>query len=325
MVKKIRQLPNSKHFRLQQLVDGVYAALHIDGGAAISNAGIIDLGEHTLIFDTFLSPQAAEDLRIAAETLTGRPIDFVVDSHWHNDHIWGNQVFDANTDIISTEETRHLILATTDLTANEDLSGAGTNLEAQQAEFAGEQDETQRRQIASWIDYYQALVNLKPILKVRAPNLTFIQQLTFQGAKRTAELIDFAGGHTESDTVLFLPQEGIVFMGDLLFIDFHPYLGGGDPERLLQHLEAVSKFDPKHLVPGHGPVGTAESLAQMMEYTRTLDDLASKMIKDGKTENAIDTEEIPKSYSKWLYSSFFSANLHFLYKRQLRKKAVMRA
>jgi cyclase len=80
-MKTNRQLPDSKHFRLQQLADGVHAAIHIDGGAAISNAGIVDLGDRTLIYDTFLAPQPAEDLRIAAEALTGRPIDAVLNSH----------------------------------------------------------------------------------------------------------------------------------------------------------------------------------------------------------------------------------------------------
>ena len=103
-----KNLPNSKHFRLQQLAEGVYAAIHMDGGTAISNAGIVDLGDHTLIYDTLMTPQAATDLRLAAETLTGRPIDMVINSHWHYDHIWGNQVFSPNTKIISTEETRRL-------------------------------------------------------------------------------------------------------------------------------------------------------------------------------------------------------------------------
>ena len=86
-MKSNRQPPDSKHFRFLQLADGVYAAIHIDGGAAIGNAGIVDLGDRTLIFDTFSTPQAAEDLRTATEALTGRPIDAVINSHWHNAHI----------------------------------------------------------------------------------------------------------------------------------------------------------------------------------------------------------------------------------------------
>src|SRR5512136_3357477 len=111
-MKTVEQLPVSKHFRLQQLAEGVYAVIHIDGGTAIGNAGIIDLGDRTLVYDTLMTPQAGEDLHTAAEALTGRPVDAAVNSHWHYDHIWGNQAFGADTDIISTEETRRLIIAT---------------------------------------------------------------------------------------------------------------------------------------------------------------------------------------------------------------------
>src|SRR5690348_17354447 len=91
------QLPTSKHFRLEPLLDGVYAAIGIEGTGSGSNAGIIDLGDRTLVFDTFLTPQAADDLRTAAERLSGRPVAFVINSHWHSDHIHGNQAFSPET------------------------------------------------------------------------------------------------------------------------------------------------------------------------------------------------------------------------------------
>jgi hypothetical protein len=74
-MKTNRQIPDSIHFRLEQLADGVYAAIHIAGGAASSNAGIDDLGDRRLVCDTFMSPPAADDLRTAAETLTDGPVD----------------------------------------------------------------------------------------------------------------------------------------------------------------------------------------------------------------------------------------------------------
>jgi cyclase len=318
-MKSNRQLPDSRHFRLEQLADGVYAAIHIDGGAAIGNAGIVDLGDRTLIYDAFIAPQAAEDLRTAAEALTGRPIDAVIDSHWHYDHIWGNQVFSASTDIISTEETRRLIIATRGHGAYDSfMADAEANLEATRAQFEATEEEGQRRQLALWIDYHQSVVEAKPILQIRAPNLTFAQRLAFHGTGRTAELIDFVGGHTESDAVLFLPQEGIAFMSDLLFIGYHPYLGGGDPDRLRHILEEVSDLAPKVLVPGHGPVGTADSLTQMGQYVDTLDGLARKMVEDGETEETIDAMAIPEPYDDWLFASFFPGNMHFLYQRHLR-------
>jgi cyclase len=319
-----RQLPNTKHFRLQQLADGVYAAIHIDGGAAVGNAGIVDLGNRTLIYDTFIAPQAAEDLRTTAEALTSRPIDAVIDSHWHNDHIWGNQVFDVSTEIISTEETRRLIIATKGHGAYDTfMAEAEANLAATRAQFEATEDEGQRRQLALWVDYHQAVVETKPMLQIRAPNLTFVEHLAFHGRDRTAEVIDFVGGHTESDAVLFLPQEGIVFMSDLLFIGHQPYLGGGDPDRLLHILEAVSDLAPRLLVPGHGPVGTAESLTAMGQYVRTLDGLARKMVEDGEAEETIDAMAVPQPYDDWLFASFFPGNMHFLYQRHLREQGTV--
>jgi cyclase len=323
-MKSDQQLPDSKHFRLEQLAEGVYAAIHVAGGAAIGNAGIIDLGDRILIYDTFIAPQAAEDLRTAAETLTGRPIDAVINSHWHNDHIWGNQVFCADTDIISTEETRRMFIATRGHGAYDSfMAHAEANLETTRAQFEATEDENQRRELALWVDYHQSVVETKPILQIRAPNLTFVERLAFHGADRTVEVIDFEGGHTESDAVLFLPQEGIAFMSDLLFIGHQPYLGGGDPDRLLRILERISDLAPKLLVPGHGPVGTAESLTAMGQYIRTLDRLACKMVDDGEAEETIDAMATPEPYEDWLFTAFFPGNMHFLYQRHLRGQGAV--
>jgi glyoxylase-like metal-dependent hydrolase (beta-lactamase superfamily II) len=319
-MKTNQQLFSSKHFRLEQVVDGVYAVIHIDGGAAIGNAGIIDLGDRTLIYDSLFTPQAAEDLRPVAEALFNRPVDLVINSHWHNDHIWGNQVFSSETDIVSTHETRRLIIATRGHGAyDEFMAGAEANLESTRVQFQATEDEGQRRELGVWIDYHQAVVDAKPNLQIRPPNLTFDQQIVFHGSDRSAELIDFEGGHTESDTVLFLPQEGIAFMSDLLFIGFQPYLGGGDPDRLLHILEAVSDLDPKLLVPGHGPVGTTDALKVMGQYVGTLDGLARDMVELGEPEEKIDEMAVPEPFADWLFAAFFPVNMRFLYQRHLGK------
>jgi glyoxylase-like metal-dependent hydrolase (beta-lactamase superfamily II) len=303
------------------LADGVYAAIHIGGGAAIGNAGIVDLGGRTVIYDTFMAPQPAEDLRSAAEVLTGRPVDAAINSHWHYDHIWGNQAFGADTDIVSSEETRRMIITTRGHGAfDQIMANAEASLESTRAQLQAAKEENQRRQLALWVDYWQGLVEEKPVLRVHAPDLTFTGRMTFHGTARSAELIDFVGGHTESDAVLFLPQEGIAFMSDLLFIGHQPYLGGGDPDRLRNILEEVSALAPRLLVPGHGPVGTAESLKVLSHYVSTLDGLARKMVEDGEAEETIDTMAIPEPYDDWLFASFFPGNMRFLYERHLREQ-----
>jgi glyoxylase-like metal-dependent hydrolase (beta-lactamase superfamily II) len=109
VMKDNETAPTSPHFRIEKLADGVYAAIHKDGGGAICNAGIVGLGDRTLVFDVFLTPQAARDLKVAAELLTRKPVTLVVNSHCHNDHIWGNQVFTAQADILSTVTTAEMI------------------------------------------------------------------------------------------------------------------------------------------------------------------------------------------------------------------------
>jgi glyoxylase-like metal-dependent hydrolase (beta-lactamase superfamily II) len=98
----------SKHFTLEKIKEGIYAAIVTEYGGGIGNAGIIDLGDQTVIFDTFNTPQAARDLRKAAEDLIGNPVSYVVNSHWHGDHIRGNQSFE-DCKIISTVHTRELM------------------------------------------------------------------------------------------------------------------------------------------------------------------------------------------------------------------------
>lgn len=102
-------LPETQHFDLEQVADGIFAAIVIPGNAAQGNAAIIDLGDSTLIFDTFLTAQAAEELQDSAELLTGRLATYVVNSHYHLDHVMGNQVFFPHATFIATSQTRTLM------------------------------------------------------------------------------------------------------------------------------------------------------------------------------------------------------------------------
>jgi len=106
-----KQIPDylSPNFELVKLADGVFACIHKFGGKAICNAGIIDNGRETVIFDTFLSPDVAKEMQAIIECCNLSPVHYVVNSHAHNDHIRGNQIFSEDVDIISTRRTAELI------------------------------------------------------------------------------------------------------------------------------------------------------------------------------------------------------------------------
>src|SRR5580700_2088463 len=95
----------SPHFSVEKVADGVWAAIAPPASGASSNAGVVDLGHATLVFDTFRTPTAAADLRSAASMVTGRSPAMVVNSHWHPSHTFGNATFGSCT-IYGTEKTR---------------------------------------------------------------------------------------------------------------------------------------------------------------------------------------------------------------------------
>src|SRR5260221_13365875 len=86
------QLPTSKHFHLEKLAEGVYAALAIDGGGAMGNAGIVDLGDRALVFDTFWTPEASQDLLTAGEELKGQAVVHIGNCHYNAHHVNCNHV-----------------------------------------------------------------------------------------------------------------------------------------------------------------------------------------------------------------------------------------
>jgi len=300
----------SRHFTIQELTGGVYAAIATRGGAAISNSGIIDLGDSTLIFDTFLTPQAAKDLRRAAMERTGRDPEIIVNSHYHNDHIWGNQVFSSQAMLISTTQTRQLIETEGKSELEWELANSAKSLEKFSRQYAEANNDGERNEALLWVEYYKGLVEDLPGLTVRLPEVTFDKSMTIHGRSRTLDLIPYEGAHTANDAVLYLREDRIIFMADLLFVDCHPYLGECDALKLLGALEEISRMDASIFVPGHGPVGDRHDLELMMEYiTMCLERSKTLVMQGNATEEQIGREDLPEKYAAWDLSRFFHANL----------------
>jgi len=307
------QTIDSKHFRLEKLAEGVYAAIHINGGHAICNAGIINLGEKTLIFDPFITPEAALDLRSAAETLFDNPITYVVNSHFHNDHIRGSQVFVPGASIISTTTTREYIVKHEPESIADEKEYAPKRLAQLKAELQAEKDSVKRIELVMWVGYFEALATSNSELKTAIPDITFEDKLIIYGKERRVELIEFKKGHTESDLILFLPNEKIVFMGDLLFINNHPWLADGYPENLITTLNNIQQMDADTFIPGHGKVGSKDDIVTMTDYIEMIKLSALNLLNEGKSAEDINGLKIPEDYGDWLLSNFYKRNVKFMY------------
>jgi cyclase len=312
----LARLPESKHFKIEQLADGVYAAVASEQGFAICNAGIVDIGDKTIVFDTFISPDAAKDLLKVAEQLTSHKVTCVVNSHYHEDHIRGNQVFSPDVDIISTTWTREAIARNEPDEIGWEKENLPKRIIDARLKLDVEKDPKRRRELALSIVYYRAMIESHPQLKTRLPNITFERRLVIHGKRKTVELLPFVG-HTASDVVLYLPEEKIAFLSDLLFINIHPYLPSGFPEDWKQSLSTIGALGIKTAVPGHGPVGQSADLSVMTRYIQSLENIATSMVKSGKSAKEIYLQPIPSPFETWLLSfdDFFFTNLEFLYKR----------
>jgi len=307
------QLPTSQHFNLLELGEGIYAAIHAPGGWAQSNAGIVDLGDRTLIYDTFISPLASRDLLAAAETLTGRPAHQVINSHYHNDHTWGNLAVPAGTDILSTGRTRDIIAKRE---TGLDPSYHPTilkELEKTQALLEHASSEKERAHAKYFIVYYQAILDTLTLLPSRVPNLVFQGEMEFFGSRRRARLIE-RGGHTASDLILYLPKERVAFLGDLLFVQAHTYLEDGDPQELLATMAFIKELGAEVLVPGHGEPGHGEHVEAMTGYIQEMQEMVKQAVQAGIPREEIAKWLVPEKYLDWLFTNFYQENVLFLHK-----------
>lgn len=304
----------STHFSLHPLAEGVTAVIASDAGAAIGNAGLIQLGGQIVVFDTFMTPRAAVDLKRAADELFGRAPTLVINSHYHNDHIWGNEVFEGSAPIASTIRTRELIATAVKEEFDWFSANSAQRLATFRAEYR-EADERQRAELLFWITYYETLAAALPTLKVVMPDVTFDDRMDIYGGGRKAEIIAFESAHSENDAILYLPQDGIVFMSDLLFVGCHPYLADGDALKFLKALKEIEKLDATCFVPGHGAVGTRDDLALMIAYIERCLQLAQEMRRAGETSKEnIAALKIPEPFQDWRFSNFFQMNMQFLCK-----------
>lgn len=294
--------PVSEHFDLHQLANGVYAAIATPDGAAYSNAGIVDLGGQTLIFDTFETPQAAADLRAAAEALTGRPATCVIISHAHADHWCGNQVFDLRTPIISSHAIREEMPASIGwlLELKENLAEIETAIQEEQAALEVERDPKKRASLEHRIQRMGYWLEGLPDLELRFPNQTFGGRLALYGSERRAELVEVAPGHTADDIYLLLPEDRIVFMGDLGFFECQPFTVYADPQAWVAHLEEMEKSGNEVYVPGHGPLGAKTDLTVQRQYILLLEALVAQAVREGLSAEETLNRPLPAPFDVWI-------------------------
>ena len=282
------------------------------GQGAWSNAGIVDLGEEVLVFDSLGTPSAGIELRRQAEEITGKPVKYLVNSHYHGDHVFGNQAF-KDVPIIATSETLRLGL--------ENQMGELEKEEQEMRDYLLHLKNQQMKAVdeimkASFVNQYEEIAKLLedlPILEIILPTFIFEEKLMIRGTKRQVEIVCYGGGHTPSDTFMYIPDVKIAFMGDLLTERLH--LPIVDPIQLQSILQSVKQLEIETFVPGHGNAGDQSLCEDLLHYLSFLMEKAKEAHeKNEDMETFLSRLEMPKEFADWKGISGIRANLMTAYR-----------
>jgi cyclase len=282
---------------LHEVADGVWAYLQPDGGWGWSNAGLITGSESSLLVDTLF------DLRLTAEMLeqmrattpAAERIATVVNTHANGDHCYGNALL-GDSEIIATarcaEEMLQLPPATMAalLRSADSLGAAGQFVQRIFAPFSFDD------------------------VPLAAPTRTFEQQLDLRVGDRPVTLLEVGPAHTAGDAVVHLPDDGIVFTGDILFHGGHPIVWAGPVANWIDACDRVLALRPTVVVPGHGPLATPAALVDLKGYFELLTREARLRFDAGMTplDAARDIDLGP--YAGWSEAERVVANVHALYR-----------
>ena len=261
-------------FELKPVADGVYAAIAKPATKVNCNGVVILLDDGVMVVDTFSKPSAARALMEQIKSVTPKPVKYVVDTHFHWDHYYGNEVYlgawPAGVEIISSEATRQNIEQRGIPRVKREILEVPKEIETLKADLAKAADATKKAEIQENLRQTEAYLAELKAMRVTLPTLTFERSLMLYQQSRTVEILYLGKGHTDGDAVVYLPKEKVIITGDALH-GWTPYMGDSYPYDWIRMLEATEKLDFDYIIGGHGGVMRGKGQFQMWEqYFRDL-------------------------------------------------------
>jgi glyoxylase-like metal-dependent hydrolase (beta-lactamase superfamily II) len=259
----------------QDLGGGLFAWLQPNGGLGESNAGLVVGEGESLLIDTLWDLRLTRRMleSFAVHTAPAR-ITQLVNTHGDGDHCWGNQLV-ADAEIIATRACA-ADMAREDPTRLRLLSRAGTALSRVQGR---RRPPVAARLGAAWARTAPAgkLAGLGAFarmlgaydfdgVEVTPPTLTFQGRYELSVGRRRVELIEAGPAHTPGDLFVHVPDERVVFSGDLVFVGVTPIMWVGPVENWIAALDRILELAPRTVVPGHGPVTDLAGVREMRAY-----------------------------------------------------------
>ena len=254
------------NFEVQQLATDVYAVIRRDltGFMVDANNVFIINDDDVIVVDSNGAPAITKEVLAALRRLTSKPVKYVINTHYHDDHIRGNQVYrDAfpGVEFIGHTFARDYLPAQGAVNRKNFLVGAPRFLNdlkkflaENKSPLGGELSGEEHASMASDVRLVE-LVLSEGTAPTILPTLTLEDRLTLHRGSRVIDIRHLGSGHTAADLIVHLPKEGIVVTGDLVV---WPIPLVGNPQSRIGDwavtLDKVRDLHPRLIVPGHGPV-----------------------------------------------------------------------
>lgn len=222
---------------LEELGPGVFGCIAEHIGA---NAGFVVGSAAVALVDTQLTPTTTMEVLRAIRWVTSRPVRFVVNTHHHSDHVFGNQYFVPEALIVAHERAAERI-----------------------AQAAAE---APQRAATTW----PALAEDFAEVRITPPAVTFSERLAIDLGGRLVQLLYLGRAHTDGDVYVLVPDARVLYCGDVFFNRVVPAMFDGYFRDWSARLETLAGLPAEGFVPGHGAVGTRDDLGVARGFLESL-------------------------------------------------------
>ncbi len=243
-----------REMTLTEVGDGCLAYLQGDGSWGWSNAGLVVGDGTSLLVDTLFDLKLTQRmLDMMSDHTRSAPIATVVNTHANGDHCYGNQLV-ADAQIVATTA------------ASREMSEVPPSMLAALNQAPGEVGDLFR----SFFGEFEF-----EGIELREPDRTFDGRLELDVGGRTVELIEVGPAHTAGDSIVVVPDAGVVYTGDILFIGGTPIVWAGPLSNWIDACDLMLGMDVEHVVPGHGPVTGKAGVTAVRDYLAYVDGAAT--------------------------------------------------
>jgi glyoxylase-like metal-dependent hydrolase (beta-lactamase superfamily II) len=255
--------------KLTKIADGVYSYVDTKNSTPQNsfgaNAGIIIGKDGIVVIDTLVSSKEAKRFIKDIRAISKKPIKYVVNTHYHLDHTFGNADFKGLGTVIISH-----------INDSNNLKAHGETALKNAKNYGLSEEDMKGTRIAY-------------------PALAFTDRMEIDLGDQKIELIYIKPSHTDGSILVYLPDKKILFAGDILFTGYHPFIGDGNIDEWIKTLDYIMTMDVEIIIPGHGSLSNKKDIEDMKNYLIAFDKKAKEL-----ATKSNDAEHIASEIKKFL-------------------------